>query len=124
MHTKVVTDPLLSLLAHAVVPYNIVVLVDTPVDIATRVDQVRDKRLHSCRFLRNMTILILMQTSVLSVVFVALHLTIFSLQLCRHHQPAIKFIYASARGLFGFAFSDFGPSYTINDETGETIKVR
>ncbi|KAJ3103441.1 hypothetical protein HDU97_010187 [Phlyctochytrium planicorne] len=35
------------------------------------------------------------------------------------HMHGIKFIAADVRGLFGMAFNDFGPSFTVHDQTGE-----
>lgn len=36
------------------------------------------------------------------------------------HANGIKFLWASAHGLFGAAFADFGPQFPVVDQTGET----
>ncbi|KAH9701892.1 ubiquitin-activating enzyme E1 1 [Citrus sinensis] len=38
---------------------------------------------------------------------------------CHNHQPAISFIKAEVRGLFGSVFCDFGPEFTVVDVDGE-----
>uniref|UniRef100_A0A5B7BFE5 E1 ubiquitin-activating enzyme n=1 Tax=Davidia involucrata TaxID=16924 RepID=A0A5B7BFE5_DAVIN len=38
---------------------------------------------------------------------------------CHNHQPPIAFIKAEVRGLFGSAFCDFGPEFTVFDVDGE-----
>ncbi|KAL8544390.1 hypothetical protein ACS0TY_004797 [Phlomoides rotata] len=38
---------------------------------------------------------------------------------CHNHQPPIAFIKTEVRGLFGSAFCDFGPEFTIFDVDGE-----
>jgi len=38
---------------------------------------------------------------------------------CHSHQPPIAFIKAEVRGLFGSAFCDFGPEFTVFDVDGE-----
>lgn len=73
---------LLSMFANADIPFDIVVLIDVPVDVASLVNS-----------------------------------------LCRHRQPAVKFIFGGVNGLFGYAFSDFGDKFTVIDSTGETIKT-
>lgn len=38
---------------------------------------------------------------------------------CHNHQPPIAFIRTEVRGLFGSAFCDFGPQFTVFDVDGE-----
>ena len=38
---------------------------------------------------------------------------------CHNHQPPIAFIRTEIRGLFGNAFCDFGPSFTVTDVDGK-----
>jgi ubiquitin-activating enzyme E1 len=38
---------------------------------------------------------------------------------CHRHEPAIAFIKADTRGVFGSVFCDFGPSFTVVDVDGE-----
>ncbi|XP_011080780.1 ubiquitin-activating enzyme E1 1 [Sesamum indicum] len=38
---------------------------------------------------------------------------------CHNHQPPIAFIKTEVRGLFGSAFCDFGPEFTVFDVDGE-----
>lgn len=38
---------------------------------------------------------------------------------CHNHQPPIAFIKSEVRGLFGSAFCDFGPAFTVFDVDGE-----
>ncbi|KAH6814507.1 ubiquitin-activating enzyme 1 [Perilla frutescens var. frutescens] len=38
---------------------------------------------------------------------------------CHNHQPPIAFIKTEVRGLFGSAFCDFGPAFTVFDVDGE-----
>ncbi|XP_042013546.1 ubiquitin-activating enzyme E1 1-like isoform X1 [Salvia splendens] len=38
---------------------------------------------------------------------------------CHNHQPPIAFIKTEVRGLFGSAFCDFGPAFTVVDVDGE-----
>ncbi|XP_051131736.1 ubiquitin-activating enzyme E1 2-like isoform X1 [Andrographis paniculata] len=38
---------------------------------------------------------------------------------CHSHQPPIAFIKTEVRGLFGSAFCDFGPKFTVSDVDGE-----
>ncbi|KAL3624006.1 E1 ubiquitin-activating protein [Castilleja foliolosa] len=38
---------------------------------------------------------------------------------CHNHQPPIAFIKSEVRGLFGSAFCDFGPKFTVIDVDGE-----
>lgn len=38
---------------------------------------------------------------------------------CHRHDPAIAFIKADIRGVFGSVFCDFGPSFTVADVDGE-----
>ncbi|GFP97974.1 ubiquitin-activating enzyme e1 2 [Phtheirospermum japonicum] len=38
---------------------------------------------------------------------------------CHNHQPPIAFIKSEVRGLFGSAFCDFGPEFTVFDVDGE-----
>lgn len=38
---------------------------------------------------------------------------------CHKHEPAIAFIKADIRGVFGSVFCDFGPSFTVVDVDGE-----
>ncbi|KAI3461672.1 hypothetical protein Pfo_018335 [Paulownia fortunei] len=38
---------------------------------------------------------------------------------CHNHQPPIAFIKTEVRGLFGIAFCDFGPEFTVFDVDGE-----
>lgn len=40
-------------------------------------------------------------------------------EFCHNHQPAISFIKAEVRGLFGSVFCDFGPEFTVVDVDGE-----
>lgn len=40
-------------------------------------------------------------------------------EFCHNHQPAISFIKAEVRGLFGSVFCDFGPEFTVLDVDGE-----
>ena len=42
---------------------------------------------------------------------------------CRKQQPAICFIAADVRGVAGFAFSDFGPQFTVFDRNGEGTRT-
>ncbi|CAA0816861.1 Ubiquitin-activating enzyme E1 2 [Striga hermonthica] len=40
-------------------------------------------------------------------------------EFCHNHQPPIAFIKTEVRGLFGCAFCDFGPEFTVFDVDGE-----
>ncbi|KAF3454878.1 hypothetical protein FNV43_RR05326 [Rhamnella rubrinervis] len=42
---------------------------------------------------------------------------------CHNHQPPIAFIKTEVRGLFGSAFCDFGPEFTVFDVDGEEPHV-
>ncbi|KDO35490.1 hypothetical protein SPRG_00337 [Saprolegnia parasitica CBS 223.65] len=43
---------------------------------------------------------------------------------CRRQSPAIGFIACDIPGAFGYAFTDFGPSFTTHDATGENPITR
>ena len=44
-------------------------------------------------------------------------------EICRSQKPAIGFIAADVRGVAGYAFSDFGPEFSIVDKDGEQAKT-
>lgn len=60
-------------------------------------------------------------SSVQAVVFTDINLEtgIEFNEYCHNHQPPIAFIKTEVRGLFGSAFCDFGPEFTVFDVDGE-----